>query len=296
MTKKPSTAVRRQRGDRATTREPVVASPPAPVGPPGARRVAPAGTCSRPRRWTPRTGSADRRAADAGAGGGPRLQPGRAPPPRRTPRTGRSGRSPSRRLGGVDLLQPVAGLGHQRVDLRPLERDRGALGVVLVVEVGVERRRDDVAVAPGQVGQQRQHLAPLGPSASARAAGVGGGGARPGPGREALSGRSMSPPETQPTTAPRDSAMSWAWKAVDLRAPPRQPREVHADQVGAGQVGLGDVRRAQGRPPQVAAGERGLVQVGLGEVGLLQVDRRRGRGRAGRRRAAARRTSHRPRP
>ncbi len=30
MTKKPSTAVRRQRGDRATTREPVVASPPGP--------------------------------------------------------------------------------------------------------------------------------------------------------------------------------------------------------------------------------------------------------------------------
>ena len=60
----------------------------------------------------------------------------------------------------------VPHLAHQRADLGALEGDGRALGVVLVVGVGVEGGRDDGVVVAGQPGQSRERLPALARQAS----------------------------------------------------------------------------------------------------------------------------------
>lgn len=62
---------------------------------------------------------------------------------------------------GLHLGQVVAHLLDQRTDLRALERDGVALGVMLVVGVGVEGGRHDVVEVAGQARQARCRPTPL---------------------------------------------------------------------------------------------------------------------------------------
>ena len=56
------------------------------------------------------------------------------------------------RGGGVERVELLPRFGEQADDLRPFERERGALGVVLVVGVGGVDRRGDVVERPVELG------------------------------------------------------------------------------------------------------------------------------------------------
>ena len=65
-------------------------------------------------------------------------------------------------MRGGDLRQVLLGLTDERTDLGPLERDGRALGVVLVVGVGVARGLDEPPVVVAQVREPLLRTPPLG--------------------------------------------------------------------------------------------------------------------------------------